>query len=110
MPFPTPRPAAPNGPGRCPRCLQEVLWCVTAANRVPLAVEVERDDAGNQAVRQDHTGRWLTRQLSKDRPTPENDEHLHMPHIRSCPVPAPRGARSPAPRVRRGVRPVRWQR
>ncbi|MGW4107025.1 hypothetical protein [Streptomyces sp. NPDC004976] len=83
---------------------------MTAANRVPLAVEVDRNEDGNQAVRQDHTGRWLTRQLTKERPTPENDEHLHMPHIKSCPVPAPRGARTPAPRIHRGVRPVRWQR
>ncbi|MBZ6259733.1 hypothetical protein KVH22_29900 [Streptomyces olivaceus] len=111
MPYPPPRPPAATGPGHCPRCLAEVLWCVTAANRVPVAVDTDRDPAGNQAVRQDHTGRWLTRQLTKDRPTPENDEHLHMPHIATCPVPAPR--RTPAPRItrdRRGVRPVRWQR
>ncbi|MEU0109529.1 hypothetical protein ABZ313_29810 [Streptomyces sp. NPDC006251] len=110
MPYPTARPAAPNGPGHCPRCLAEVLWCITAANRVPFAVNPQRDDNGNQAVRQDHTGRWLTRQLTRERPTPENDEHLHMPHLKTCPVPAPRSPRPPAPRSRHGVRPVRWQR
>ncbi|WP_228915954.1 hypothetical protein [Streptomyces sp. DH20] len=111
MPYPTPRPPAPNGPGRCPRCLGEVLWCVTAANRVPFAVDVDRNEAGNQAVRQDVTGRWLTRQLTKDRPTLEHDEHLHMPHLKTCPVPAPRSTPRPARgRTRQGVRPVRWQR
>lgn len=110
MPYPTPRPPAPNGPGRCPRCLQEVLWCVTTANRVPLAVEVDRDPRGNQAVRQDHTGRYLTRQLTRERPTVEADEHLHMPHLAACPVPAPRGrGQQGGGRTRHGVRPVRWQ-
>ncbi|MGC5034127.1 hypothetical protein ACPXCS_06140 [Streptomyces sp. DT190] len=112
MPYPTSRPPAPNGPGHCPRCLQEVLWCITAKARVPFAVDLQRNENGNQAVRQDHTGRWLTRQLTRERPTPENDEHLHMPHIKTCPVPAPRPTQQPPAggRGRRGVRPVRWQR
>ncbi|MEV6125190.1 hypothetical protein AB0M23_32560, partial [Streptomyces sp. NPDC052077] len=74
MPYPAPRPPAPNGPGHCPRCHAPVIWCITAARRVAFAVDRDRDSAGNQAVRQDHTGRWLTRQLTKDRPSPENDE------------------------------------
>ncbi len=110
MPYPTARPPAPNGPGHCPRCLREVLWCITATNRVAFAVDPERDENGNQAVRQDHTGRWLTRQLTRERPTPEAGENLHMPHVKTCPAPAPRAPRPPASRSRRGVRPVRWQR
>ncbi|GGZ80413.1 hypothetical protein ACFOOM_07705 [Streptomyces echinoruber] len=111
MPYPLARPPAPNGPGRCPRCLQEVIWTTTTANRVAQAVDPDRDPRGNIAVRQDHTGRWISRQLTRERPTPEAGEHLHMPHIATCPAPAPR--RAPAPRItrgRRGVRPTRrWQ-
>lgn len=109
MPYPPPRPPAPNGPGHCPRCLQPVLWCVTAANRVPFAVQPDRSDDGNQAVRQDATGRWLTRQLTKDRPVLEHDERLHLPHLTLCPAPQPRRTAQPAGRARRGIRPVRWQ-
>lgn len=110
MPYPNPVPALPTGPGVCTRCLRPVIWCVTA-NQKPMAVDDERNPEGNQAVRQDHTGRWLTRQLSKERPTPEAGENLHMPHVVTCPVPAPRPrANPPVPRGRRGVRPVRWQR
>ncbi|SBT89399.1 hypothetical protein GA0115233_100946 [Streptomyces sp. DI166] len=109
MPYPTPRPAAPNGPGTCARCLQPVIWCVNA-NQNTQAVDRARNPEGNQAVRQDGTGRWLTRQLTKERPTPEHDEQLHMPHHATCPVPAPRQPRRSGPRSRHGVRPVRWQR
>ena len=111
MPYPTPRPPAPNGPGHCPRCLAEVLWCTTAHQRTQ-AVDATRNPNGNQAVRVDHTGRYLVRQLTKDRPTPEAGENLHMPHIATCPVPAPRRAPQPPAggRSRRGVRPHRWQR
>ncbi|GEC02977.1 hypothetical protein SSP24_06320 [Streptomyces spinoverrucosus] len=111
MPYPTPRPPAPNGPGHCPRCLRPVIWCVTSHQNTQ-AVDRDRNEDGNQAVRQDHTGRWLVRQLTRERPTPEAGENLHMPHVATCPVPAPR--RAPAPRVPRGrlgVRPIRrWGR
>ncbi|MGW1039351.1 hypothetical protein [Streptomyces sp. NPDC002547] len=111
MPYPAQRSPAPNGPGYCPRCHREVLWCITTANRVAQAVDPDRDPRGNAAVRQDHTGRYICRQLTKLRPTPEAGEYLHMPHVATCPVPAPR--RTPTPTIargRRGVRPVRWQR
>ncbi|MET8826552.1 hypothetical protein ABZX40_36470 [Streptomyces sp. NPDC004610] len=107
MYHPIPRPAAPNGPGHCPRCHCPVIWCVTAANRVPLAVDRDRDPGGNQAVRQDHTGRWLTRQLTTERPTTEAAEALHRPHIATCPTPAPRTAR-PTTGGRRSARPTTW--
>ncbi|MFJ6659683.1 hypothetical protein ACIQNG_25520 [Streptomyces sp. NPDC091377] len=107
---PTPRPPTPNGYAPCPRCLATVIWCVTAKNRVPLAVDPDRDPAGNQAVRQDHTGRWLTRQLTRERPTPEAGENLHPLHRLTCPTPAPRTTRPTTTRTRHGVRPVRWQR
>jgi hypothetical protein len=109
MPYPTPRPPAPNGPSTCPRCLAPVIWCTTAHQRAQM-VDRDRNEDGNQAVRQDHTGRWLARQLTKDRPAPEAGENLHMPHIATCPNPAPRPIRPAAPRHHRGVRPVRWQR
>lgn len=111
MPYPNPRPAPPNGPGTCPRCHQPVIWCTTEANRVPQAVDPDRDPTGNQAVRQDRTGRYLVRQLSGDRRTPEGSEVIHQPHIATCPNPAPKPARKrlSAARVTVGVRPVRWQ-
>lgn len=111
MPYPNPRPAPPNGPGHCPRCLASVIWCVTAHQRNQM-VDRDRDEDGNQAVRTDHTGRWLVRQLSKERPTPEAGENLHQPHIATCPVPAPPPARKrlSAAKVRHGVRPIRQQR
>lgn len=109
MPYPTPRPPATNGPGHCPRCLAAVIWCVTVNQRTQ-AIDTARNDDGNQAVRVDHTGRWLVRQLTSERPTPEAGENLHMPHIATCPAPAPRQPRTAGTRGRRGVRPVRWQR
>ncbi|MFF5958450.1 hypothetical protein [Streptomyces luteogriseus] len=86
-----------------------MLWCTTVNQRAQM-VDRDRNPGGNQAVRQDHTGRYLVRQLTRERPTPEAGEHLHMPHIASCPAAAPRTPRPPAPRGRHGVRPVRWQR
>ena len=113
MPYPTTRPPAPNGPATCPRCLAPVIWCTTVNQRAQM-VDRDRNPDGNQAVRQDHTGRWLVRQLTKDRPTVEGAEALHMPHVATCAVPAPPGSparrRMSAARVRTGVRPVRWQR
>lgn len=110
MPYPTTRPPAPNGPATCPRCHAPVIWCTTVNQKAQM-VDRDRNPDGNQAVRQDHTGRWLVRQLTKDRPTPEGAEALHMPHIATCAVPAPRQPRLPVPRGRTGVRPIRrWQR
>ncbi|MFI2437429.1 hypothetical protein [Streptomyces sp. NPDC018693] len=108
MPYPTPRPPAPkNGPGTCPRCYRPVIWATTAHQRTQ-PIDPDRNPKGNQALRQDHTGRWLVRQLNNERPTPEGAEQLHMPHIATCPNPAPqpsRPKRPAAPRHRRGVRP-----
>ncbi|EPD63155.1 hypothetical protein [Streptomyces sp. HGB0020] len=109
MPYPTPRPPAPNGPDRCPRCHAPVIWCVTVNQRAQM-IDADRNPDGNSAVRQDHTGRWLVRQLTRERPTPEAGENLHMPHAATCPAPAPRTPRPPMPRGRQGVRLVRWQR
>lgn len=112
MPYPNQSPAPPNGPGTCPRCLAQVIWCTTDANRVPQAIDRHRDPQGNQAVRIDRVGRYLVRQLTRERPTPEGSETLHKPHVATCPVPAPRPARRrlSAAKARTGVRPVRWQR
>jgi hypothetical protein len=111
MPYPSPRPAPPNGPGTCPRCHEPVIWCLNA-NGNTQAVNAQRVDYGNQAVRQDQTGRFHVRQLTGARPTLEGSEALHYPHAPTCPVPAPRPARKrlSAAKVRTGVRPVRWQR
>jgi hypothetical protein len=75
-------------------------------------IDSGRDERGNQAVRQDHTGRWLVRQLTKERPVPEGDEHLHMPHVATCATARRQAAqrRLTPGRARTGVRPVRWQR
>lgn len=109
-PYPQ-RPAAPNGPGHCPHCRAAVIWCLTDANRVPMAVDRERDETGNIAVRTDVTGRWRCRQLAGERPTPEGGENLHQPHIATCASPPARTTRRrlSAGKVRTGVRPVRWQ-
>ncbi|MDQ0829517.1 hypothetical protein QF032_001361 [Streptomyces achromogenes] len=115
MPYPT-RPAPPNGPGTCPRCDEAVIWCITTANKVPIAVDPDRDPRGNQAVHQDRTGRWIARQLTKDRATPEGAEALYVPHVVTCPVARATADRTRAAARRRttsrattGVRPVRWQ-
>ncbi|MEW2636435.1 hypothetical protein AB0903_33565 [Streptomyces sp. NPDC048389] len=111
MPYPTARPPAPNGPGNCPRCLADVIWCTTAKNRVPQMINADRDAAGNTAVRVDHLGRYHSRQLTQERPTPEAGENLHKPHIATSPTCfTPRQPRPPAPRDRRVIRPTRWQR
>lgn len=109
MPYPPPRPPAPNGPALCPRCLAPVIWCVTVNQKAQM-VDRDRNEDGNQAVRTDHTGRWLVRRLTRERPTPEAGENLHMPHAATCPLPAPRQPRLGLPRGRRGIRPHRWQR
>lgn len=112
MPYPPPRPAAANGPGTCPDCNARVLWCLTEANRRPLAVDPAEDPTGNQATRIDSSGIYWTRQLTKARPAVEQREVLRRPHIASCPTARRRATRSrrvPG-RVRTGVRPVRWQR
>ncbi|MEU9386182.1 hypothetical protein AB0D38_36840 [Streptomyces sp. NPDC048279] len=77
-------------------------------------VDATPNELGNSCVRRDHTGRYLVRQLTKERPTTEGAEALHMPHHATCTVPPPRRTATPsrmsATRVRHGVRPVRWQR
>lgn len=111
MPYNTPRPAPRNGPGTCPRCHAQVIFCLNAGGNTQM-INRERVDYGNQAVRQDQTGRWHVRQLTRERPTLEGSEALHYPHAPTCPVPAPRPAtrRLSSAKVRVGVRPVRWQR
>ena len=112
MPYQNPRPAPLNGPGECPRCHAAVIFCLNAKGNLQ-AVNRERRDYGNQAVRQDQAGRWHVRQLGKDRPTLEGSEALHWPHAATCTNPAPKppaARRLSSTRVRVGVRPVRWQR
>ncbi|MEV0112335.1 hypothetical protein AB0H77_03625 [Streptomyces sp. NPDC050844] len=112
MPHPSPRPAPPNGPGTCPRCLSKVIWCLNANGNLQ-PINAQRVEYGNQAVRQTETGQWRVRQLTKDRPSLEGSEALHYPHAPTCSAPAP-STRTPrrlsAAKVRTGVRPVRWQR
>ncbi|MCX4661482.1 hypothetical protein [Streptomyces uncialis] len=80
------RPAPPNGPGHCPRCLNAVIWCLTDTNRLAQPVNPGRDPRGNTAIRQDVTGRWRSRGLTRERPTPEHAEVLHIPHAATCPA------------------------
>lgn len=88
----------------CPTCAARIRWTVTAAAR-RLAVNADPDPTGNQAVHRDAVGRLRSRGLSTDRPTLEGAEWRAMPHAATCAAPRPR-----TPRVRHGVRPVRWQR
>lgn len=114
MPYnnPIPRPAPRNGPGTCSRCGESVIFCLNANGNVQAVNPNRVEEWGNQAVRQDGTGRWHVRQLTKERPTLEGSEALHYPHAPTCTNPAPKTAtrRLSAGRVRVGVRPVRWQR
>ncbi|HKX69901.1 MAG TPA: hypothetical protein VJM75_01680 [Acidimicrobiales bacterium] len=115
MPYnnPGPRPAPPNGPGRCSRCGEPVIYCLNANGNTQAINPNRVEEWGNQAVRKDVTGRWHVRQLTKDRPTLEGSEALHYPHQATCTNPAPKPAtraRLSSAKVRVGVRPVRWQR
>ncbi|MFI0528524.1 hypothetical protein ACH3XX_00570 [Streptomyces scabiei] len=113
MPYQNPRPAPRNGPGTCSRCGAAVIWCLNA-NGITQAVNRQRTpEYGNQAVRQDETGRWHVRQLGGDRTTLEGSEALHYPHAPTCTNPPPRPPakrRLSSSRVRFGVRPIRQQR
>lgn len=110
MPYSTPRPTPRNGPGTCPRCGDDVIFCLNARGNTQM-INRERRDYGNQAVRVDVAGRWHVRQLGGDRTTLEGSEALHYPHAPTCTNPAPKPARClSSAKVRVGVRPVRWQR
>ncbi|MFF5004662.1 hypothetical protein ACFY3G_17745 [Streptomyces phaeochromogenes] len=110
MSYSSPRPAPPNGPSTCTRCDADVIWCLNAGGNTQ-AINRERVDYGNQAVRQTEAGQWRVRQLTKARPSLEGSEALHYPHAPTCSSPAPATPRRmSASRVRTGVRPVRWQR
>ncbi|MGY1498585.1 hypothetical protein ACW4TU_18630 [Streptomyces sp. QTS52] len=109
-PYPNQKPAPRNGSGQCTRCHADVIYCLNA-NGNTQAINAQRVDYGNQAVRQDSAGRWHVRQLTKDRPTLEGSEALHYPHAPTCGNPAPR-VPVPARRSdRRGapVRPGPWK-
>lgn len=113
MPYQPPRPAPLNGPGTCPRCGADVIWCRNAGGNTQAVNRQRTPEYGNQAVRQDQTGRWHVRQLGGDRPTLEGSEALHYPHAATCTNRAPKppaARRLSSSRVRVGVRPVRWQR
>ncbi len=101
MPYQNPRPAPRNGPGNCPRCGAPVIYCLNA-NGNTQAINRERRDYGNQAVRQDQAGRWHVRQLTKERSTLEGSEALHYPHPppSTNPPPRPTKARQSAAKVR----------
>lgn len=111
MPYQNPRPAPRNGPGTCTRCGEPVIFCLNA-NGNTQAINAQRVDYGNQAVRQDQTGRYHVRQLTNERSTLEGSEALHYPHAPTCrnPPPKPAARRLSSAKVRVGVRPVRWQR
>ncbi|MCZ0996375.1 Trp family transcriptional regulator [Streptomyces noursei] len=55
-----------------------MIFCLNANGNTQM-VNRDRVDYGNQAVRQDQTGRWHTRQLTRERPTLEGSEALHYP-------------------------------
>lgn len=110
MPYQPPRPTPRNGPGTCDRCQAPVIFCRNAGG-LTQAVNAQRVEYGNQAVRQTEAGQWRVRQLGGDRKTLEGSEALHYPHAATCSNPA-RGTtprRLSAGRARQGVRPVRWR-
>ncbi|QFR00739.1 hypothetical protein F9278_36300 [Streptomyces phaeolivaceus] len=109
MPYQNPRPAR-NGPGTCPRCGDDVIFCLNAGGNTQM-INRERRDYGNQAVRQDQAGRYHVRQLTNERSTLEGSEALHYPHAPTCQNPPARPAarRLSSAKVRFGVRPS-WRR
>jgi hypothetical protein len=107
-----PRTSPRLGLGRCDDCDRAVLWCLTTANRVPIAIDPAEDPTGNQAIRIDAEGRYWARQLTLARPAVEAREVLRRPHVASCPIARSRAAarRRTTSRSRTGARPTRWQR
>ncbi|MDX3024049.1 hypothetical protein [Streptomyces acidiscabies] len=113
MPYPAPAITPdPTGPGHCPDCNAQVLWCLTTANRRRIPINPAPDPTGNQAVRIATDGTHWTRQLTRERPHVEVREVLRRPHLADCPAARRRAAtsRRTTGRARSGVRPVRWQR
>lgn len=85
---------------QCNRCWARIRWTVTAAGK-PLAVNADRDPAGNTAVHTDAVGRVRSRALTADRPTLEGSEWQAMPHAATCTSPPPRRPRQTPRPVRR---------
>lgn len=90
-----------------------MIWATIERQKSQM-VDRDCDKRGNQAVRQDHTDRWLVRQLSEQRPIPVGAETLHLQYIAICSAPPLLGQ---ATRWRMSVgrdcvcvRAVRWQR
>lgn len=100
-----------TGYGTCDDCGRRVLYALTTRHRRIIPVDPPEDSAGNQAVSVKDITYW-TRQLTADRPRPEQGEVLRQPHFATCPVARARAAvrRRTTSRTRIGVRPVRWQR
>ncbi|MCM1976816.1 hypothetical protein [Streptomyces sp. G1] len=97
MPYPTPRRTT-TGYGTCDACDRRVLYALTTKHRKIIAIDPAPDPTGNQAVSVKDATYW-TRQLSTDRPVPEEREILRRPHHATC----------PAARARTGVRPAPWR-
>ncbi|MGW0599937.1 hypothetical protein ACWD11_22675 [Streptomyces sp. NPDC002776] len=108
--YPIPDRRTTTGYGTCDDCGRSVLYALTTKHRKIIPIDPPEDPKGNQAVSVRESVYW-TRQLSSDRPRPEEREVLRRPHIATCPVALARArARRTTPRARTGVRPVRWQR
>jgi hypothetical protein len=85
--------------GRCDWCGAKILWTVTAATGSRMAMDPEPNEQGNQAVHKNVTGAYVSRGISKDRPTVEAAEWLAVPHVATCKAPRPRVPRRQGPRT-----------
>lgn len=88
-----------TGYGTCDDCGRSVLYALTAKHRRIIPIDPPEDPSGNQAVSVKESVYW-TRQLSSDRPRPEEREVLRRPHIATCPIARAR-ARARAATARR---------
>ena len=91
----------------CTTCGAAIFWAVTAKQKA-MTVDAEPDTTGTGtiALYRDVAGRLRARVLSRERPTLEHSEVLHMTHWATCTNPPPR--RRPG-RRRAGVRPGTWR-
>lgn len=67
----------------CRRCGGSVIVATTSATGSRILLDAEPDPSGNQAVRRDHTGTVITRQL-KAGEEPDGHERRMMPHVPTC--------------------------
>lgn len=68
---------------RCTGCREAVLWVTILGSGKRMPVDPVIENAGNVAVRQDHTGRFVARVLTADDRV-EVFERLTVSHLATC--------------------------